>query len=98
MAGQCEEDVVEIRCVEGDAVDFDRRTIELAEQRAERSDVPRPRDLQGECFIVAGGPTEDLGGRVESLGIGELEADVAARDATLQLPRRADPPRPGSGS
>jgi hypothetical protein len=34
MAGQCEEDIVEIRCVEGEAVDLDRRTIELVEQRS----------------------------------------------------------------
>ncbi len=81
--------------MEGDAVDLDRRTIELVEQRSERSDVSRTGDLQGEFLIVAGGPAEGVGGRFESLEVGELQADVTARDATLQLSRaslRDQPP------
>ena len=49
------------------SVDLDRRTIELAESVRERSDVSPPRYLQGERVSVAGGPTEGVGGRVESL-------------------------------
>ena len=59
--------------MEGDAVDLDRRTIELVEQRSERSDVSRTGDLQSEFLIVAGEPAEGVRGRLESLEVGELQ-------------------------
>src|SRR5262245_13037010 len=89
LAGQGEEDVCEIRGVDGERGDVDRGVFELIEQRSQRLHAAVARDLQSQRRVVAGGSAERLRRRVELCGVRELENDVSARDKALELGRRS---------
>jgi hypothetical protein len=75
--------------VDRQAADLDRGVLQPVEQDPERLDGTVARDLQREGGVVAHRLPEDAGGRLEPVRVGELEADVAAGDAALELVRGA---------
>jgi hypothetical protein len=59
--------------------------VQLVEQAPERVDGAVGGDLEDELVLVGCGCRKELARRVQQLGIGEVESDVAARDAALQF-------------
>src|SRR5437764_391089 len=84
-AGDGEEHVVEVRGVDRQPFDRDTGFMQLVEQAPERVDGAVGRDLEDELVLVGGGCRKELAGRVQQVGIGEVEPDVAAGEAALQL-------------
>ena len=89
MAGEGEEDVVEIGGVDRELVDVDRLGVELVQQGLQRADAAVAGERQGELVFVAGDVAEGASGRFELAGVGEAQADVTARDEPLELVRGA---------
>jgi hypothetical protein len=87
MAGQCEEDVIEIWRMHGQAVDLDLFVVELLEQGPQRLDTAVRGDLQCQGIVIARHLAEDAGGCRQPGGVRELEPDVAAGNETLELVR-----------
>src|SRR5258708_24964569 len=85
VAGQSEIDVVEIGRVYGQRFDFDVFPFEPVEHCPQGPDVPGGRDLQSERVVVAYYVSKDAGGVRQPGAIGELEPDVAARNAPFEL-------------
>jgi hypothetical protein len=77
LAGEGEEDVVEVGGVDRQAADLDRLAVEPVEQGPQRLDAAVAGDLQAERLVVAGRLPQGAGGRVEPVGGGELQPDVA---------------------
>ena len=65
--------------------DGDTGFVQLVEQAPERVDGAVGRDLEDELVLVGSSRLEELARRVQQAGIGEVESDVAAGDAALQL-------------
>jgi len=59
--------------------------VQLVEQAPERVDGAVGRDLEDELVLVGSSRPEELARRVQQVGIGEVESDVAAGNAALQL-------------
>ena len=88
VAGQRQEDVIEIGRFDRQAGDLDRARVEPVEEGPQGADPAVARDLQGERLAVAGRTLEGPGGPLELGRVGEREPDVAARHQPLQLVRR----------
>ena len=65
--------------------DGDAGLVQLVEQAPERVDGAVGRDLEDELILIGSSRRKELGRRVQQAGIGEVESDVAAGDAALQL-------------
>ena len=65
--------------------DGDTGFLQFVEQAPERVDGAVGRDLEDELVLVGSSRLEELARRVQQAGIGEVESDVAAGDAALQL-------------
>jgi hypothetical protein len=89
LAGEGEEDVVEVGRVDRQLADFDGCVLEPVQQRPQRLDAAVAGDLEGERLVVAHRLPEHAGGRLQPVRVGEPEADVAAGDAALELVRGA---------
>ena len=92
VAGEDEEDVVEIGGMDRQFVDVDRFGVEAVEQGPQGPDTAVARELQGELVVVAGGRVrhpEGASGRFELARVGEPQADVTAGDEPLELVRSA---------
>ena len=85
VAGQGEEDVVEVGGVEGEFVGVDVGGIEAVEDRAQGVLAAVAGEVQGEGVVVVGGVVEGVGGGAVGGGVGEAQADVAAGDEALEL-------------
>src|SRR5215470_11940928 len=75
LAGECEEDVVEVGGVYGQLLDLHRRTVETFEQGAQRPDGALAGHLQGERVLVARAGVEQAGRVPEPGEIGESQHD-----------------------
>ena len=85
LAGQGQEDVIEVRGVDGQPVHLDRRLGKLIEQVAQGPRIPVAWDLQGERLVVARRRADRARRRVQVPRHGEVQPDVAAGDAALEL-------------
>jgi hypothetical protein len=64
LAGEGEEDVVEVGGVDRQAADLDRLAVEPVEQGPQRLDAAVAGDREAERVVVAAGRAEGAGGRV----------------------------------
>src|SRR5579859_4141875 len=96
MPGDGEEHVIEVRRVDGELLDLDIGIVELSQQPPQRPDATIAGHLEEELLVVAGAGLEQVRGRAQRLWGGELELDVAARDAPLEFAGAAlsDDPAP----
>ena len=85
LAGEGEEDVIEVRGVDGQPLDLDGGAVELVEQGAQGRHVAVARHLQGQGLLVAGRGGEQPAGGLELALPGEAQLDVPAGDAALEL-------------
>ena len=77
------------------SLDGDTGLVQLVEELTERVPGAVCGDLQGQLVLVGSSRREEFGRRAEQVGTGEVEPDVAAGDAALQLGRGSfgdDPP------
>jgi hypothetical protein len=72
MAGEDEEDVIEIRGVHRQSVGLDRGVVEPVEQNPQRPHPAIAGDPQRERVVVARGRIKDASGRVQPGDVGEL--------------------------
>src|SRR5207244_2115405 len=94
VAGEGEEDVIEVGSVDRQPVDLDRGVVEPVEQGSQRADVAVAGHMQGEGVVVARHRAEGVRGRLEGVWVGELQPDVPAGDTALELFRRARDDQP----
>src|SRR6185437_6929768 len=78
--GECEEHVVEVWRMHGQAVDLDPRVVEPGEQGSQRPDARVAGHVEGQV-TVAGRAFEDALGGGEADLVEELQSDVTAGDA-----------------
>src|SRR6478672_12926268 len=100
VAGERQEDVVEIGGLDSQAIDLDAGGIESVEQRSERARPAVARELEGERLLVSGAFLDKVGGPAERQRVGERQLDVSARDEALEFarsPLRDDPPLVADG-
>src|SRR5918998_5253314 len=81
MAGEGEEDVVEVGGVHRQPFDRGRLSVETVEDGLQRPDAAINRDVKRERLVVARGLADGEGGRIEAVQVGESQADVAPWDA-----------------
>ena len=68
---------------------LDAGIIELLEHSAQRGDIAVVGHAQDQVVLLARAGRERALGRVQGIRVGELQPDMAARDASLELARRA---------
>jgi len=84
VAGEGEEDVVEVGGVDRQAAGLDRRVVEPVEQSSQRPQAAVAGHLQGERLVVPRRGAEGVGCRFQIAWVGELQPDVPAGDAVLE--------------
>ena len=92
MAGEGEEDVVERRGVDGEALDSARRRVDLVEQRAHVRRAAVRRDPEAAVAGVARrsrGPASARATASKASGAGEHEVEALVGGLPLELRRRA---------
>ena len=82
MAGNGEEHVVEIGGVDRQLRNLDAGIIELLEHAAQRGDIAVVGHAQDQVVLLARAGRERALGRVQGIRVGELQPDMAARDAS----------------
>ena len=88
VAGQGEEHVVEIRCVDGQVFGGDI-VAEAGEHVAQRGDAALARDPQRQFLLLACAFGQRSGRRLERGGVGEAQPDMRAGDPPFELGRGA---------
>src|SRR6266849_6066028 len=87
MLGEGKENIVEIGRMNRDPIDRNRFVVEPVEYGPQGADAAVGRNLEREFVIVARALAQGVGSRCESLGVGEPQADMPARDAPFELVR-----------
>src|SRR5262245_55968396 len=85
VAGEGEEDVVEVRRVDGECLGLDLGVVQAVEQGLECAAAAVVGDGQGARLEVAGRVAQDPGGGVQLAGVREVQLDVSAGDPPLEL-------------
>lgn len=88
-AGERKENVIEVRGVDAEVVDLDVGSTEAVQHFTQGLDSAAGRHGQGQVGIDAIRLVEQAFGSIQSLKIGELEADVATRHEAFELGWRA---------
>src|SRR5260370_901723 len=90
VAGEGEEDVVEVWGVHGQLGDIDAVVVQDGQDSAQLGDLTAGGDIERERLLVGlARPRQQRLGRAEQARVGEPELDVAAGDHALELLRRA---------